>query len=884
MTHKSFFRMKKIVFVLIAFFCLYSYNVKAQGGDCSSADPFCTGTSYTFPASTSTTAPVGPDYGCLGSQPNPAFFYIQIATPGTLEIDISQTDASGSGQDVDFICWGPFVSPAAGCASGLTGPIVDCSFSAAAVETCVIPSAVTGEFYILMLTNYSGVPADITFESDPSSTATTNCAILCNMTGLTAVPGPCNPASNTYTLSGTITYVDPPTTGTLTVTNSCTGVTQVFNPPFPATTISYSLAGMAATGAGCTVTAVFSADPLCTLTTPFTAPAPCSVTCNISAITATPTACNVATQQYDVSGNVTFVNAPASGTLTITNSCGGTAVVFNAPFTSPAAYSFPGLAANGAACNITATFSADAACTLTQGYAAPPPCLTVCSITSLTATPSACDPVTNNYSVTGSISFTSPPTTGTLTVTSSCGGTVQVLNPPFVSPLAYALNSLSSDGLSCTVTAVFSADPACTLTQNYTAPASCSTCPVTAGNNGPLCAGQTLNLTVTAVTGATYSWTGPGGFVSALQNPTIPATTAAMSGVYSVTVNVVGPPSCTASSSTTVTINANPTVVVNSPTTCSGVPTTLTAGGASTYSWSSGDVTNPITVPGTTATYTVTGTTSGCTGSAVATVTATPLPVVSFTGDTLSGCNPVICNFVANTALNPGASYAWDFGDGGTASGPNATHFYSTNGCHTVTLTVSFGAGCSSTDSIPCMIDVYPQPTAGFSFTPTSIDILNPTAHFTNTSINSSIWYWNFGDTTFSNLENPSHTWAYMGVHPVTLYSSTIHGCIDSITYQIIVEDIITAYIPNTFTPNNDGVNDIFNIYSHGISPDKYEMLIFDRWGNKIYTSRSLSEGWNGAVNNRGEVCQEDVYVYRFNYQDIEGKKHKAIGHVTIVK
>ena len=61
-------------------------------------------------------------------------------------------------------------------------------------------------------------------------------------------------------------------------------------------------------------------------------------------------------------------------------------------------------------------------------------------------------------------------------------------------------------------------------------------------------------------------------------------------------------------------------------------------------------------------------------------------------------------------------------------------------------------------------------------------------------------------------------------------------------------------------------------------------MLVFDRWGNKIYTSRSLSEGWNGAVNNRGEVCQQDVYVYRFNYQDFNGKKHKAIGHVTIVK
>ena len=406
-------------------------------------------------------------------------------------------------------------------------------------------------------------------------------------------------------------------------------------------------------------------------------------------------------------------------------------------------------------------------------------------------------------------------------------------------------------------------------------------------SNAPICEGQTLNLTATLVAGATYSWTGPGGFVSALQNPTITGTTVAMSGVYTVTVNVVGPPSCSANSSTTVTINANPIVTVNSPTTCAGISTTLTAGGATTYAWSTGAVTNPITVPGTAGTYTVTGTTAGCTGSAVATVTTSPPPTVSFTGGTLSGCNPVICNFVASTAGNPGASYSWNFGDGSTGTGPNITHLYTTNGCHTVILTVSFGAGCSTTDSIPCMIDVYPQPTANFTFIPTTIDILNPTAYFTNTSTNTSsttTWLWDFGDSTASVLQDPSHTWQYIGAHPVTLYVTTVNGCTDAVTYMIIIDDIITAYIPNTFTPNNDGVNDIFNIYSNGILSENYEMLIFDRWGNKIFTSRSLSEGWNGAVNNRGEVVQEDVYVYKFIYQDFKGKKHKAIGHVTIVK
>lgn len=875
--------MKKTLLFCIALFCLFLNKIHAQGGDCSTADPFCTGVTYTFPASTSTTAPVGPNYDCLGSQPNPAFYYVQIATPGTLVIDIAQTDAAGSGQDVDFICWGPFVSPSAGCASGLTGSAVDCSFSAAATETCTIPSALAGEFYILMLTNYSGMPADITFASNGSSTATTNCAILCNMTGLTAIPGPCNPATNTYDLSGTITYSDPPATGTLTITNSCSGITQVFNPPFPATTINYTLAGMPANGAGCTVTAVFSADPLCTLTTPFTATAPCTVTCSISAVSATPTACNTATQQYDVSGNVTFVNAPASGTLTITNSCGGAPVVFNASFTSPAAYSFPGLPANSAGCNVTAAFSADPACTFTQAYTAPAPCPVSCSITALSASPSACDPITNNYSVTGSISFVNPPAGGTLTVSSSCGGTVQVLNPPFVSSLAYALNGLTSNGAACVVTAVFTADPTCTLTQNYTAPASCSACPVTAGNNGPLCEGQTLNLTATAVAGATYSWTGPGGFTSTLQNPTITGTTAAMSGVYTVTVNIVSPP-CNATSSTTAVINANPIITVNSPVTCTGVPTTLTASGATAYLWSTGATTASLGVPGTATTYTVIGTANGCADTAISTVTTSVPPTVSFTANILNGCNPVSVSFIADTTGNSGASYTWDFDDGTTGSGPNPSHLFTTNGCHTIILTVSFGAGCSSTDSVTCMIDVYPQPLAGFVYQPTSIDLFNPTAYFTNTSLYSSIWLWNFGDGSSSGAQHPVHTYPDIGLYPVTLYASTANGCIDSITQIIQISDIITAYIPNSFSPNGDGHNDIFNIEGHGIDADNFELFIFDRWGNTILHTNNLYEGWNGAMHNHGEVVQMDVYVYRFNYKDSGGKKHKAIGHVTIVK
>jgi len=90
-------------------------------------------------------------------------------------------------------------------------------------------------------------------------------------------------------------------------------------------------------------------------------------------------------------------------------------------------------------------------------------------------------------------------------------------------------------------------------------------------------------------------------------------------------------------------------------------------------------------------------------------------------------------------------------------------------------------------------------------------------------------------------------------------------------------------YVPNAFTPNGDGKNDVFNVGAHGVSAEDFELLIFDRWGNRILKTNDLYEGWNGAMNNHGEVIEQDVYVYKISYKDLDGRKHKLLGHVTLV-
>jgi hypothetical protein len=248
----------------------------STGNDCGSASPFCTGTSYIFPNNTNQPN-LGP-IDCLGSSPNPVWYYLQIQNPGNLNINISQTDAFGFGIDIDFDLWGPFSNLSAGCAAVAAGtaPSIDCSFSPAFTEQANIVGATASQYYILLLTNYSNQPGTISFSSAAGSTATTNCALLCNITDVTANPGACTPATNTYTVTGQVIVANPPSTGTLLINSSCGGSVTI-NAPF-VSPINYTLPGIIATGGSCNINASFSADPSCSFTQSYTAPPSCTST------------------------------------------------------------------------------------------------------------------------------------------------------------------------------------------------------------------------------------------------------------------------------------------------------------------------------------------------------------------------------------------------------------------------------------------------------------------------------------------------------------------------------------------------------------------------------------------------------------------------------
>jgi len=456
---------KIILFCAIAFLQLFTISeLSAQGADCNSSDPFCTGTTYTFPNTTN-----NGDLGainCLGSSPNPAWYYMELDQAGNMTIQIEQTSTGGSGIDVDFVLFGPYSSLAAACATIPGGPVEDCSYSTAAIEYADITSGQVGEVYVLLLTNFSNQSGTIEF-SQTGGSGSADCSILCGVTGFTATPTACDPATNTYGVSGTLSINNPPASGTCTITNSCGG-SQVFNAPFGAN-LNYNFTNITANGAGCTVTATFSADANCNTSVNYTAPAACLSSCFMTSLNVNIGACDPATNTYGVTGTLQFTSPPATGQLII-STCGGSQQVLNPPFVSPVAINIPNVPADGTTnCNVTATFTSAPACTISVGPYTEPIC--PCNMDNMFVNIGACDPSTNTYTVTVDLDFTSPPTTGSLQVT-ICGVT-QNLPMPATSPQTFTFTGLPADGSACTADAFFTADPTCGNSLPFNSPNGC---------------------------------------------------------------------------------------------------------------------------------------------------------------------------------------------------------------------------------------------------------------------------------------------------------------------------------------------------------------------------------------------------------------------------
>ena len=287
--------------------------------------------------------------------------------------------------------------------------------------------------------------------------------------------------------------------------------------------------------------------------------------------------------------------------------------------------------------------------------------------------------------------------------------------------------------------------------------------------------------------------------------------------------------------------------------------------------------------PGTYA-VTLTVTENGCTKTYTDSVLVFPLPTASFNATPQSGCAPFTVFFPNNsvtTGMN--TTYLWDFGDGQQSAQQTPIHTYTQPGVYTVTLTVITSNGCIDTlvFVVPNMITVWPLPTALYSANPIVTSIFNPDVTFTGLStgnINCMMFY---GDGNSSTNCSGTYTYTAYGVYNTYQVVENQYGCKDTFNLRIEITPEFRFFIPNAFTPNGDGHNNVFFPKVMGVT--NYHFMIFDRWGQLFFETTDPNAGWDGTY--KGDPCQQDVYVWKITLTDVvDFADHTYIGHVTLIR
>lgn len=510
-----------------------------------------------------------------------------------------------------------------------------------------------------------------------------------------------------------------------------------------------------------------------------------------------------------------------------------------------------------------------------------------------TCTASATATVNVNPAPTPTIVSNSPICIGqTLNFTGSGGITYQWNGPGFSSPNQNPTIAPATTGNSGTYTLTVTDANNCTgsVTQNIVV----NPLPIINTTGSTVCINQTANLTANGA--ATYTWTGPGGFSSNAQNPSIPGAQLTAAGQYTVIVTDVN--TCTNTAVANIGINPIPTPVIgsNSPL-CVNDVLNLTASGGINYSWSGPNgffstTQNPTVAVNSAASsgnYNVTVSDAiGCSSSTVIAVVVNALPTPAISANVNKGCAPLCPKFIC-TNSTPINVCSFNMGNGEVHNNDTVTSCYTTAGNFTITASVSDMNGC--VNSTTYNVNVYPIPVADFNFAPLRPVINGENdVYFTDASYGGNIatWNWYFMNTAeyTSTSQNPHFMYEEPGDYVVALVVKNNNGCSDTILKAIKIFEDYGIYVPNVFTPNGDGLNDVFQPKGFGIK--KYELYIYDRWGEKMFYTTEFEKGWDGKKQSKNDInyaiCADGVYTWQITLTSVFGEAKTLKGHVTLMK
>jgi len=277
-------------------------------------------------------------------------------------------------------------------------------------------------------------------------------------------------------------------------------------------------------------------------------------------------------------------------------------------------------------------------------------------------------------------------------------------------------------------------------------------------------------------------------------------------------------------------------------------------------------------------------TSHGCIDTIEQTVTTHPIPTFKYKASSFSGCNPFTAIFHDSSTVAGGTivNWLWNFGDKSLAYNNDPAHIYTTEGKFFVSLTITSSYGCRMADTLKYPIVVYPKPIAEFTVDPKETSMFEPTIKLTDESIDATLWNWDLGDKTISTDQNVIHIYADTGIFVIMQVAMNPYGCKDTAMHEVRINGEPTIFIPNAFTPDGNGLNDVFLPKIFGVR--EFNMAIYNRWGDLIFTSIDSEVGWNGRVNGTGEIVKDDTYIYKLYIRDLRGNPRIFKGKITLIK
>ena len=267
--------------------------------------------------------------------------------------------------------------------------------------------------------------------------------------------------------------------------------------------------------------------------------------------------------------------------------------------------------------------------------------------------------------------------------------------------------------------------------------------------------------------------------------------------------------------------------------------------------------------------------------------------------DNFKGCIPLNTNWTSQENKGiPAANlvYTWDFGNGDSSKVANPSNInYPVQGKYSVKLQVTNNQGPCASPPIYGTVEAYPIPDANFKTDPgyhTAVALpkfvmINQSSIQQNPFNPTLNYMWDFGTgkiTDTSLMMNPKFAYSRdTGVYQIKLLVTSNHGCVDTASQWIHIGPDIIVFIPDVFTPNEEGPGFNETFIPVATNFKTFKMTIYNRWGEKLFETNDINKGWNGKTAD-GTKCMQDVYVFNVTVTSFEDIDYKYNGTITLIR